>query len=88
MQKKSKVINFPVASSFDANNHSLSQGGMTMKIKHTHPEYADEAERLERLQELKKVFVQFKWILRFQVLIKILLKKLLLKLIRVEKKLD
>lgn len=26
-----------------------------MKIKHTHPEYADEAERLERLQELKKV---------------------------------
>ena len=55
MQKKSKVIDFPVASSFDANNHSLSQGGMTMKIKHTHPEYADEAERLERLQELKKV---------------------------------
>lgn len=55
MQKKSKVINFPGTSSFDENNHRLSQGGMPMKIKHTHPEYADEAERLERLKELKKV---------------------------------
>lgn len=26
-----------------------------MKVKHTHPEYADEAERLERLRELKRI---------------------------------
>lgn len=57
MQKKSKVISFPGASSFDANNHRLSRGGMPMKIKHTHPEYAGEAERMERLQELKKMCI-------------------------------
>lgn len=28
-----------------------------MKIKHTHPEYAGEAERVERLQELKKMCI-------------------------------
>ena len=35
----------------------MSRGGMTMKIKHTHPEYADEDERMERLQELKKTCI-------------------------------
>lgn len=54
--QKSKVINL-FESSFEEKNHSLSQGGMTMKIKHTHPEYADEAERMERLQELKKMCI-------------------------------
>ena len=54
--QKSKVINL-FESSFEENNHSLSRGGMTMKIKHTHPEYADEDERMERLQELKKMCI-------------------------------
>lgn len=26
-----------------------------MKVKHTHPEYTNEAERLERLRELKRI---------------------------------
>ena len=54
--QKSKVINIFEAS-FEENNHSLSRGGMTMKIKHTHPEYADEDERMERLQEIKKMCI-------------------------------
>ena len=54
--QKSKVINI-FESSLEENNHSLSRGGMTMKIKHTHPEYADEDERMERLQELKKMCI-------------------------------
>ena len=54
--QKSKVINI-FESSLEENNHSLSRGGMTMKIKHTHPEYADEDERMERLQELKKTCI-------------------------------
>ena len=54
--QKSKVINL-FESSFEEDNHSLSRGGMTMKIKHTHPEYADEDERMERLQELKKTCI-------------------------------
>ena len=54
--QKSKVINI-FESSFEENNHSLSRGGMTMKIKHTHPEYADEDERMERLQEIKKMCI-------------------------------
>lgn len=54
--KKGKVINL-FESSFEVNDHSLSRGGMTMKIKHTHPEYADEDERMERLQELKKMCI-------------------------------
>ena len=57
MKKESKIINFPVASSFDGNNHRLSRGGMPMKIKHTHPEYSGEAERVERLKELKKMCI-------------------------------
>ena len=52
--RKSNVINF-CGSSFEKDNHSLFQGGMTMKVKHTHPEYTGEAERMERLQELKKM---------------------------------
>ncbi len=34
--------------------HSLSSGGMDMKVKHTHPQYQNSKERLARLKELKK----------------------------------
>ena len=35
--------------------HKLSGGGMYMNIKHQHPTYQTEKERLERLQEIRKV---------------------------------
>ena len=37
--------------------HSLSPGGMDMKVKHTHPSYRSDKERLERLKELKRTCV-------------------------------
>lgn len=54
MEQKGTVIHFPGASSFPEEYHSLPQGGTAMKVKHTHPEYANEAERLERLRALKQ----------------------------------
>jgi hypothetical protein len=32
-------------------------GGLSMKITHTHPTYTDQQERLQRLQDTKKVCI-------------------------------
>ncbi len=54
MASKNNIIIFPPPASSAEKNHSLPQGGMSMKIKHTHPAYTNEQERLDRLQDLKK----------------------------------
>lgn len=57
MSAQSNVIIFPGAVSSAEEKHSLPRGGPPMKIKHTHPEYQDEKERMEKLQELKKACI-------------------------------
>lgn len=55
---KSKVIAFPEkVVSFHNKNHSVLQEDMAMKVKHTHPEYANEEERKNKLRELKRICV-------------------------------
>lgn len=54
MASKNNIIIFPPPASKPEKNHSLPQGGMSMKIKHTHPTYTNEQERLDRLQDLKR----------------------------------
>lgn len=34
--------------------HTLSQGGMLMKVKHTHPNYESQETRLEQLKDTQK----------------------------------
>ena len=54
MKKTAKIIPFPAqGASFPLDGHTFSRGGMRMEVKNRHPEYADEKERLERLQEIK-----------------------------------
>lgn len=55
MRATSNVIPFsPSRECFPPHGHSLSGGGMSMKVTHQHPAYTSDKERLERLQELKK----------------------------------
>lgn len=54
MIPSNNIIIFQPPSSCKEKNHSLPQGGIPMKIKHTHPVYTNEQERLDRLQDLKK----------------------------------
>lgn len=56
MKETANVIVFPTLSEcFDLPGHKLPGGGSLMKVIHQHPTYTDEKERLERLQELKKL---------------------------------
>lgn len=55
MKKNPRILSFPSPSAcFSPSGHSLSRGGMPMKVTHQHPVYASEKERLDRLQDLKK----------------------------------
>ena len=55
MRTNHRIIPSPT---FDAcsslSGHIVSGGGMHVNIKHQHPTYPNEKERLERLQELRK----------------------------------
>ena len=55
MRTNHRIIPFPVSGecSLPA-GHIVSGGGMSMNIKHQHPTYQSEKERLERLQEIRK----------------------------------
>jgi len=51
-----KIISFPCDNAyFPSDASSLSQGGICMTIKHQHPTYTSEKERLERLRDIKKL---------------------------------
>lgn len=55
MRTNHRIIPFPVSRACSpAAGHIVSGGGMSMNIKHQHPTYTSEKERLERLQELRK----------------------------------
>lgn len=56
MKENAIVIPFPsVPEYFRQNGHSLSGGGMPMKVTHQHPTYASRQERQERLKDLKRI---------------------------------
>ena len=56
MNEKIKVIPYPFPQACSSvAGHTLCTGGMNMKVTHQHPKYGSEKERLDRLQELKKV---------------------------------
>ena len=48
-----KAINFPAYPA--VSGHSLNRGGSAMEIKHTHPQYTTEAQRLDKLKETRVV---------------------------------
>lgn len=49
--------NYPLQVSSPRRLHSLSPGGMDMKIKHTHPQYQSDKERLDRLKEMRRLCI-------------------------------
>lgn len=50
-----KMIPFPSKSEFHADcKHIFQQGGMTMEVKNTHPEYKSEEARAEQLKDTQK----------------------------------
>ena len=50
-----KTIPFPSNSEFYADcKHIFQQGGMSMKVKNTHPEYKSEEARVEQLKDTQK----------------------------------
>lgn len=56
MKENVTVIPFPsVPEYFRQDEHSLSGGGMPMKVTHQHPTYANQQERQERLKNLKRI---------------------------------
>lgn len=55
MKKHPNILPFPSSPEcFPHSGHKLSGGGTPMKVTHQHPVYANDKERLERLQDLKK----------------------------------
>lgn len=55
MRTNHRIIPFPVSGECSPPaGHIVSGGGMSVKIKHQHPTYQSEKERLQRLQELRK----------------------------------
>ena len=55
MRTNHRIIPFPVSGecSLPA-GHIVSGGGMSVNIKHQHPTYQSDKERLQRLHELRK----------------------------------
>ena len=50
-----KMIPFPNDSEFHAGcEHIFQQGGMSMEVKNTHPEYKSEEARVEQLKDTQK----------------------------------
>lgn len=55
MRTNHRIIPFPVSGEYSPPaGHIVSGGGMSVNIKHQHPTYQSEKERLERLQEIRK----------------------------------
>lgn len=56
MTAKTKIIPFPEPQTFPpAAAHRISQGGIVMNVKHTHPEYATPEDRRQALLDIKKL---------------------------------
>lgn len=56
MRTNHRIILFPVSGECSSpTGHIVSGGGMSVNIKHQHPTYQTEKERLDRLRELRKV---------------------------------
>ena len=53
MKVNNKAVPFSAAS-FPPLHHSLYAGGIAMEVTHQHPKYANQKERLERLQDVNK----------------------------------
>lgn len=50
-----KMIPFPGNSEFQAGcEHIFQQGGMSMEVKNTHPEYNSDEARVEQLKDAQK----------------------------------
>ena len=55
MRTTHRIIPFPASGEYSPSaGHIVSGGGMSVNIKHQHPTYQSEKERLERLRELRK----------------------------------
>ena len=55
MRTNHRTIPFPASVECSCpTGHIVSGGGMSVNIKHQHPTYQSEKERLQRLQELHK----------------------------------
>ena len=54
MKETSNVIVFRPATFSEESSHKVVMGGESMEIKHTHPDYTDENERMLRLKELSQ----------------------------------
>lgn len=50
LNKTPKTVVFPAAA-----QHSFDQGGQAMDIKHTHPQYPDEEQRLAALRDAQRL---------------------------------
>ena len=55
MYERPKVIRFPADARSPLAAHTGCQEGMPLKLTHQHPTYASDQERLEQLQDLKKL---------------------------------
>lgn len=58
MKEKSNVVMFRPAAFSAASSHKVTMGGEAMEIKHTHPDYTDENERMLRLKELSQLCLE------------------------------
>ena len=55
MRTNHRIIPFPASGECSpTSGHIVSGGGMSVNIKHQHPTYQSEKERLDRLQEIRK----------------------------------
>ena len=55
MRTNHRTIPFPASGECSyPTGHIVSGGGMSVNIKHQHPTYQSEKERLKRLQEIRK----------------------------------
>ena len=50
LNKTPKTVVFPTAA-----QHSFDQGGQAMDIKHTHPQYPDEEQRIAALRDAQRL---------------------------------
>ena len=58
MEEKLNVIIFQPVAFSEVFSHKVIMGGKSMEIKHTHPDYTDENERMLRLKELSQACLE------------------------------
>ena len=58
MKIRANVIPIQRKESFASSAHRVVMGGEIMEVKHIHPDYADDNERLERLKDLSKACLE------------------------------